>query len=104
MWTAALIHRVSGVLLALFLPLHFLALGLAINNEARLESFLRWSNQPLVKLAEAGLVALLVVHLVGGIRILVIEMTPWRGNYNFVALVAFAGALVAGIVFLLYAA
>ena len=104
MWTAALIHRVSGVLLALFLPLHFLVLGLAIDSEARFDRLLKWSHEPLVKLAEAGLVALLVVHLVGGLRILVVELTPWRGNYNFVALVAFAGALVAGIVFLLRAA
>ena len=30
LWLAAMVHRVSGVLLAAFLPLHFLVLGLAI--------------------------------------------------------------------------
>ena len=58
---AFLVHRASGVLLALFLPLHFWALGLALRGEAALESFLRWSDQPLVKASEAALVLLLAV-------------------------------------------
>ena len=99
LWAAALIHRLSGVLLALFLPLHFLALGLAIDGEARLQGFLRWSEQPLVKLAEAGLVALLVVHLLGGLRVLVIENLAWRSGYTSVAMAAIACAAVAGLVF-----
>ena len=101
LWTAALIHRISGVLLALFLPLHFLALGLALEGEARLQGFLRWSEQPLVKLAEGGLIALLVVHLLGGIRVLVIENLPWHSSYKSLALGAFACGLIAGLVFLL---
>ena len=60
LWIAALVHRLSGLALAIFLPLHFLALGLAIEGEARLENFLRWSDAPLVKLAESGLVFLLL--------------------------------------------
>ena len=34
-------HRLSGLALAIFLPLHFLALGLAIDGEARLDGFLQ---------------------------------------------------------------
>jgi len=68
LWIAALVHRLSGLALAIFLPLHFLALGLAIRGEASLETFLRWSDQPLVKLAEGGLIFLLTVHLLGGLR------------------------------------
>ena len=49
---AALGHRLSGLLLALFLPFHFLALGLAIEGEDKLESFLQWSDQPVVKFGE----------------------------------------------------
>ena len=52
-------YRVSGVLLMLFLPLHFWALGQALAGEAQLEGFLRWTDQPLVKRAETGLVLLL---------------------------------------------
>lgn len=75
---AAFAHRLSGVLLAVFLPFHFLALGLAIEGEARLDSFLAWSDQPLVKIAEWGLVTLLAVHMLAGLRVLVLEFLPWR--------------------------
>ena len=47
-----MVHRISGLALACFLPLHFLALGLAIDGEARLDGFLKWTANPLVKLAE----------------------------------------------------
>ena len=68
-----MVHRISGLALAIFLPLHFLTLGLAIEGEARLERFLRWSDQPLVKLAESALIFLLILHMLGGLRLLVIE-------------------------------
>ena len=88
LWAAALVHRLSGLALAVFLPLHFLTLGLAIEGEARLESFLRWSDQPLVKLAESGLVFLLLVHMLGGLRLLVIENLAWRDGQKQLATVA----------------
>lgn len=75
---AFVVHRVSGVALTLFLPLHFWALAQALQGEARLETFLRWSDQPLVKAAEAGLVLLLAAHMAGGVRLLVLEFMPWR--------------------------
>ncbi len=77
---AFLVHRASGLALALFLPLHFLALGLAIEGEAALDGFLLWSSAPLVKLAEAGLVFLLAVHLAGGLRLMWGELVAWTGN------------------------
>jgi fumarate reductase subunit D len=88
LWIAALVHRLSGLALAIFLPVHFLTLGLAIGGEAPLESFLRWSDQPLVKLAESGLVFLLMVHLLGGLRLLVIENLPWRDEQKELATIA----------------
>ena len=75
---AFVVHRVSGVALALFLPLHFWALSQALRGEARLESFLRWTDQPLVKVAETGLVLLLAAHMTGGVRLLMIEFMNWR--------------------------
>ncbi len=77
LWIAAMVHRVSGILLACFLPMHFLALGLAIEGEAKLDGFLKWSDSALVKFAETGLMFLLAVHLLGGIRILLVENLPW---------------------------
>ena len=95
-----MVHRVSGLALAVFLPVHFLALGLAINGEARLDSFLRWSDQPLVKLAETGLVVLLTVHLLGGIRLLVIENFDWRDGQKQLATAAAALSTLVGFLFL----
>ncbi len=100
LWRAAMIHRVSGLALALFLPLHFLALALALDGEARLDGFLRWTDRPIFKLAETILVALLAVHLLGGIRVLVIENLPWRPGQKQMALAAIAVAVVVAAAFL----
>jgi len=78
-WWAFLVHRLSGLALALFLPLHFWVLGEALQGEAALERSIRFVDRPLFKLAEWGLVVLLSLHLVGGTRLLLIEFGPWAG-------------------------
>ncbi len=100
LWLAAMAHRLSGLGLAIFLPFHFLALGLAIRGEAPLESFLRWTDQPLVKFAEVGLVFLLTVHLLGGVRVLVIENFDWRDGQKQLATLAAAVSAVVAFAFL----
>ncbi len=100
LWIAALVHRLSGLALAIFLPFHFLALGLAIGSAARLDGFLRWTDQPLVKLAEAGLVLLLAVHLLGGLRVLVIENFAWRDGQKQLATIAAAVSVLVAVGFL----
>ena len=98
---AFVVHRVSGVTLALFLPLHFWALGEALQGAARLDSFLRWTEQPLVKAAEVGLIVLLAAHMTGGVRLLMLELLPWR-NWQKSLLAAATGLSIAiGLVFLL---
>ncbi|MDY7548354.1 succinate dehydrogenase, cytochrome b556 subunit [Glaciimonas sp. Gout2] len=76
---AFLVHRISGLALALFLPLHFWALGQAIHGEVALEGFLRFADRPLFKLGEWGLVVLLSLHMMGGVRLLLIEFGTWSG-------------------------
>ncbi len=98
---AFIVHRASGVLLALFLPLHFWALGQALAGEEKLESFLRWSDQPLVKFAEIALVLLLAAHMTGGLRLLALEFLPWRDWQKSLLSVAAGAALAAGLLFLL---
>jgi fumarate reductase subunit D len=98
---AFIVHRASGVLLALFLPLHFWALGQALHGEEKLESFLRWSDQPLVKFAETALVLLLAAHMTGGLRLLALEFLAWRDWHKSLLAVAAGVALVAGLAFLL---
>jgi fumarate reductase subunit D len=73
------IHRISGVALAAFLPVHFWALGQALHGEAALDGFLRFADQPIFKFGEWGLVVLLAIHMAGGLRLLVIEWLPWSG-------------------------
>ena len=103
LWLAALVHRLSGLALAIFLPFHFLALALVLQGEARLDGFLRWTDQPLVRLAEAGLVFLLAVHLLGGLRLLWVENFAWHGGQKRLALFAAAAAALAALGFLLVA-
>lgn len=97
---AFLVHRVSGLLLTLFLPLHFWALGTAIEGEGQLDGFLRWAEHPLVKLAEFGLVVLLAAHLAGGVRLLGLEFFGWRPRTQSIVAAGGGFALAAGLLFL----
>ena len=98
---AFVVHRASGVLLALFLPLHFWALGLALRGETALESFLRWSEQPLVKASETALVLLLAAHMAGGLRLLALEFLAWRDWHKGLLAAGVSVALATGLAFLL---
>jgi len=100
-YLAFVVHRVSGLLLALFLPLHFWALGTAITGEARLEGFLRWADNPLVKAVETVLVVLLAAHLAGGLRVLALEFLGWRRRQKDMVAISAGVALLAGLLFLL---
>jgi fumarate reductase subunit D len=100
LWLAALVHRLSGLALAVFLPFHFLVLGLALNNEAQLDGFLRWTEQPLVKFSEAALVGLLAVHMLGGLRLLAVENIGWFSGQRLWAALAMLAALVVAFAFL----
>lgn len=95
--TLALVHRVSGLALALFLPVHFWALGRGLE----LQSFLAWTEQPLVKLAEWGIVVLLAAHLGAGLRVLAIEFLDWHEWQKGLAAAAAALAFAAGLAFAL---
>lgn len=85
------VHRLSGIALALFLPLHFWALG----NALQLDGFLDWTEQPLVKAGEWAIVVALAAHLGGGLRVLALEFLPWRDWQK--GLAAAAGALALGV-------
>jgi fumarate reductase subunit D len=103
LWIAAMIHRISGLMLAIFLPVHFFVLGLAVERGGRLDAFLRFTDQPLVKFAEGGLVFLLTVHLLGGLRVLVIENFAWRDDQKALATLAAAISAVIAFIFLVRA-
>ncbi|HWI79186.1 MAG TPA: succinate dehydrogenase, cytochrome b556 subunit [Ramlibacter sp.] len=98
---AFLLHRLSGLALAVFLPLHFWALGQALRGAAALDGFLRFADQPLFKFGEWALVVLLALHMMGGVRLLLIEFGSASGlRKNWIAgAVGFAAA--AGMAFAL---
>ncbi|MCP4876251.1 MAG: succinate dehydrogenase, cytochrome b556 subunit [Gammaproteobacteria bacterium] len=97
LYLAFLLHRISGLGLALFLPLHFYVLGLSLQGDATLDRFLHWSQQPLMKFVEFGLVFLLALHFFGGLRLLALENMPWSNRQkNYAALAVAAAFFVAG--------
>ena len=100
-WWAFIVHRVSGLLLAVFLPFHFWALGQALRGPQALDGFLRWTEQPLVKFAEIGLVLLLAAHMAGGVRLLMLEFLAWRDWQKTLLAVAAGVSLAAGLAFAL---
>ena len=99
-WIAAFVHRISGLTLAAFLPVHFYVLAFALNGEARLDGFLRWTDWPAVKLAESVLIFLLAVHALGGVRLLLLENAGWRRGQARLALSAIGAAVILAIIFL----
>ena len=89
----AMVHRVSGIALAVFLPLHFWALSRALE----LDAFLAWTQDPIVKLAEWGIVVALGAHLAGGLRVLALEFLPWHRRQKALAASAAGFTLAVGL-------
>jgi fumarate reductase subunit D len=98
---AAFAHRVSGVLLTLFLPVHFYAIGTTLESAAAFDALLVWTQYPLIKFGEWGIVVLLAAHLGGGLRVLALEFLPWRDWQKNLAAAAAALAIAAGLAFAL---
>ena len=103
LWFAFIVHRISGLALACFLPVHFYVLSLALHDTAALDGFLDWTRQPLVKGAEFALVFLLAVHAFGGLRLLALEFLPWGARQKTYAAAAIAASFVVACMFALRA-
>ena len=73
-YVAFAVHRLSGLCLAAFLPIHLYVLSLLLSDPAKLDGFLSWTQTPVVKLCETLLILLAAIHLTGGVRILVYEL------------------------------
>jgi fumarate reductase subunit D len=103
LWLAYILHRVSGLCLALFLPLHFWVLALAMTDPARLDGFLHLTEAGVVKLAEFGLVFLLAVHMFGGLRLMALEWLPMSASHKTLAAAAAAVSFLIAVLFFLKA-
>ena len=102
-FVAALLHRLSGIAIAIFLPLHFLALATALSGAAALDSFLALTHTPLVRTSELALVAALATHMTLGLRILAIELLDIRERTAAVLTVCAAAVFAVSAAFLLNA-
>jgi fumarate reductase subunit D len=100
-FVAALLHRLSGIALAVFLPLHFLALATALDGAAALDSFLAVTHAPLVKATECALVVALATHMTLGLRVLAIELLGIRERTVAVLTACAAAVFAVGAAFLL---
>lgn len=100
-FVAAMLHRLSGLALAVFLPLHFLALGSALGGADALDSFLAATKTPLAKIAETGIVVALALHLTLGLRVMAIEFLPLRERTRVVLSLCFAAVFTFGLAFVL---
>lgn len=103
LWLAYILHRLSGLGLALFLPLHFWVLALAMTDPERLDGVLALTETGVVKLAEFVLVFLLAVHLFGGLRLMALEALAWRAGHKTLAAAATALSFAIATLFLLKA-
>jgi len=100
-FVAAMLHRLSGIALALFLPLHFLALATALKGAAALDDFLALTRQPVVAALEWGIVVALAIHLTLGLRVLAIEFLDFREKTLAALSVCAAAVFAVGLAFLL---
>jgi fumarate reductase subunit D len=100
-FVAALLHRLSGIALAIFLPLHFLALASALNGADALDAFLAVTRQPIVAAAEFGLVVALAAHMTLGLRVLAIEFLDFREKTLALLSACLAAVVAVGLIFIL---
>lgn len=100
-FVAALLHRLSGIALAIFVPFHFMALATVLNGADALDGFLSLTNDPLVKLSETGLVTALALHMALGLRVLTIEFLGVRERTAAAVSACIGVGFVLGLSFLL---
>jgi len=103
LWLAYIVHRLSGLALAIFLPLHFWVLAMAMTDPARLDGFLHLTEASAVKIAEFGLVFLLAIHMFGGLRLMAMEWLPWSAPQKTLAAGATAASFCIAVLFLMKA-
>ncbi|MDC1482307.1 succinate dehydrogenase, cytochrome b556 subunit [Ascidiaceihabitans sp.] len=103
LWFSYALHRASGLGLAVFLPFHFYILSMALTQPERLDYFLHFAENPLVKVAEFGLVFGLAIHMFGGLRVLAMEWLPWSDNQKTLAAAALAVSFLISVTFFLKA-
>lgn len=98
----SILHRISGALLFLFIPILLYVLQGSLTSEA---DYLRWKDffsRPLAKLVAIGLAYLYAHHFFAGIRYLLLDLhigidkAPSRTSANIVLVLGLLSALAFG--------
>jgi len=100
-FVAAMLHRLSGIALAVFLPMHFLALATALNGADALDKFLAITHQPLLEFFEVSIVVALAIHLTLGLRVLAVEFFDFRERTLAAVSICLAAVFAVGLLFVL---
>lgn len=70
----SILHRISGVLLFLFIPFLIWGLGLSLASQEQYDNVHLFLTGPLMKLIVWGLLSSFIFHLIAGIRHLFMDM------------------------------
>jgi len=68
-----LLHRITGVILVIYLFMHFFALSSSIGGATTFNSWLSNLQTPLTHVLEIGLAAVVAFHLLNGLRITIAD-------------------------------
>ena len=71
-FAAWLIHRISGLLLVLYIFLHLYVLS-RLSDPQKFASIIKAMDNPLVKAGEAMLLLLVIVHSLNGVRLTLLD-------------------------------
>lgn len=70
---AWLIHRITGVSLTFYIFVHLYVLS-NLRDPSKYESMMGLMKNPIFRLSEVGLLALVVIHALNGVRLTLIDM------------------------------
>jgi len=72
-WAFAL-HRLTGILLVLYLFLHFYVLSSLVQGADAYEKTVKFMESPILTLLEVGLVAVILYHGLNGLRLMLMAL------------------------------
>ena len=70
----SILHRISGALLFLLVPIILFALQMSLQSAARFDALLQVLHHPLIKLILCGVIWAFVQHTLSGIRLLLLDI------------------------------
>ena len=73
-----LAHRISGVVLAVYLFVHLYTLSAVLRGAESFDAVMEAFENPVVRLLELLLVVGVLFHTLNGIRLIILHFTPFR--------------------------